>query len=64
MKPRIICHMMTAVDGKITGPFMDTNAATIVSEEYERTNDFYSPDAWLCGRVTTEENLPTIINRM
>lgn len=56
MKPRIICHMMTAVDGKITGPFMETNAATIVSEEYERTNDFYSPDAWLCGRVTTEEN--------
>lgn len=56
MKPRIICHMMTAVDGKITGPFMETNAATIVGEEYERTNDFYSPDAWLCGRVTTEEN--------
>lgn len=47
---------MTAVDGKITGSFMETYAATIVGEEYERTNDFYHPDAWLCGRVTTEEN--------
>ena len=54
--PRIICHMMTALDGKITGPFMDTGVAEIVGEEYERTNEAYCSQAWLCGRVTTDEN--------
>lgn len=55
-KPRIICHMMTTLDGKITGPFMDTNTAELVRGEYERINELYKPDAWLCGRVTTDEN--------
>lgn len=55
-KPRIVCHMMTALDGKITGPFMDTNTAELVGNEYERINELYKPDAWLCGRVTTDEN--------
>lgn len=48
--------MLTAVDGKITGPFMETETADSVNQEYERTNNFYNPQAWLCGRVTTEEN--------
>ncbi|PQL93460.1 dihydrofolate reductase family protein [Apibacter adventoris] len=56
MRPRIICHMMTAVDGKITGSFMETDAVDGVNMEYERTNNFYNPQAWLCGRVTTDEN--------
>jgi len=56
MRPTIICHMMTAVDGKITGPFMQSDAANNVGQEYERTNNLYNPDAWLCGRVTTDEN--------
>lgn len=47
--------MMTSVDGKITGPYMETGAADIVGREYERTNDLFHPDAWLCGRVTTDE---------
>lgn len=54
--PLIICHMMTAVDGKITGDYMDTESATNMNEEYERINTFYNPQAWLCGRVTTDEN--------
>lgn len=52
----IICHMATALDGKITGPFMESEAAGIVNGEYERINKAYNPDAWLCGRVTTDEN--------
>lgn len=55
-RPYIVCHMMTALDGKITGPFMRSKAADIVGEEYERTNETYNPNAWLCGRVTTDEN--------
>lgn len=55
-RPFIVCHMMTALDGKITGPYMSTRAIEAPAEEYERTNDSYRPQAWLCGRVTTDEN--------
>ncbi|MDO5532754.1 RibD family protein [Sutterella sp.] len=55
-RPRIICHMLTALDGKITGDFMNTAACGAAGEAYEATNDSYHPDAWLCGRVTTDEN--------
>lgn len=55
-RPRIICHMMTSLDGKIHGAFMDSPVTKAVDQEYERTNNTYNPDAWLCGRVTTEEN--------
>lgn len=48
--------MMTSVDGKITGDFMKTRSAEIVGEEYERINNTFNPQAWLCGRVTTDEN--------
>lgn len=55
-RPFIVCHMMTSLDGKITGPYMRTEAIKIPAQEYERTNAFYQPQAWLCGRVTTDEN--------
>ena len=55
-RPRIICHMMTSLDGKIHGAFMGASVTRKVDHEYERTNNTYNPDAWLCGRVTTEEN--------
>ncbi|MBS0582960.1 MAG: RibD family protein [Proteobacteria bacterium] len=55
-RPYIVCHMMTALDGKITGPFMKTKSVDGASHEYERTNASYHPQAWLCGRVTTDDN--------
>lgn len=55
-RPYIVCHMMTSLNGKITGPFMKSEAVDIAGEEYERTNELYNPQAWLCGRVTTDEN--------
>ncbi len=55
-RPYIVCHMMTALDGKITGPYMNTAAVEGPAQEYERTNASYRPQAWLCGRVTTDEN--------
>ncbi|MBD1379879.1 RibD family protein [Metabacillus arenae] len=54
-RPYIVCHMLTAVDGKITGPFMKTPEARIINEEYERTNETYHPQAWMCGRVTMDD---------
>ncbi|WP_218196311.1 RibD family protein [Xanthomonas euvesicatoria] len=55
-RPFIVCHMMTSLDGKITGPYMKTEAIKLPAQEYERTNSLYRPQAWLCGRVTTDEN--------
>jgi len=55
-RPRIICHMLMALDGKITGPFMEAEATNQVNQEFERTNSFFNPQAWLCGRVTSDDN--------
>jgi riboflavin biosynthesis pyrimidine reductase len=55
-RPYIVCHMMTSLNGKITGPFMKLPETRATDEEYERTNATYQPHAWLCGRVTMEEN--------
>lgn len=33
-RPYIICHILSALDGKITGAFMGTEAAGTVGEEY------------------------------
>lgn len=55
-RPFIVCHMMTSLNGKITGPFMKLPETKATDMEYERTNTSYQPDAWLCGRVTMEEN--------
>ena len=51
----IICHILSALDGKITGPFMALDATRIVSEEYARIQAEYKADAWLYGTVTTKE---------
>lgn len=54
--PYIVCHMMTSLNGKITGPFMKLPETRLADKEYERINTSYRPHAWLCGRVTMEEN--------
>ena len=55
-RPYIVCHMLTSIDGKVTGPFMGTPAVEIADRHYEDTNKSFSPQAWLCGRVTSDEN--------
>ncbi len=54
-RPYIICHILSALDGKITGAFMGTKTAQTVSEEYARFRSEYQADAWLYGTVTTKE---------
>jgi riboflavin biosynthesis pyrimidine reductase len=51
----IICHILSALDGKITGKFMDTESARTLSEEYARIRTAFHADAWLYGTVTTKE---------
>lgn len=54
-RPYIVCHILSALDGKITGQFMGTPAAQAVSEEYARIRGEYHADAWLYGTKTTKE---------
>jgi riboflavin biosynthesis pyrimidine reductase len=53
MKPRVICHMMPSVDGRLRTQRWDIPEAG--HKEYERTADTYHADAWICGRKTMEE---------
>ena len=55
-RPYIICHMMTSLDGKITGDYMNTEAADYVGEKYDRLHDDFKTKAWICGRVTFDDN--------
>ena len=51
-RPRVICHMMASVDGRIV-----VNGWPIPGElraEYEAVHESFAPDGWICGRVTME----------
>lgn len=53
MRPYIICHMLSSVDGRIDGASLK---AVTVSGEYESTGAQLKGDAWVCGRVTMERH--------
>lgn len=53
MRPTIICHMLTSVDGKIDGAAL---AAVTGKGEYEATGAALHGDAWICGRVTMQQH--------
>lgn len=54
-RPYIICHILSALDGKIAGAFAGTKAAQSASEEYARIRSEYQAEAWLYGTTTTKE---------
>ena len=54
-RPYIVCHILSALDGKITGPFMRTSAAQAIGGEYARIREEYHANAWLYGTKTTKE---------
>lgn len=53
-RPKIILHMVTTIDGKITGGFLSSEKGEALGEEYYRIHREYNADAYLCGRVTFE----------
>jgi 2,5-diamino-6-(ribosylamino)-4(3H)-pyrimidinone 5'-phosphate reductase len=53
MRPSIICHMVSSVDGKID--VAGLNAVTREGE-YERTGAQLKGDAWICGRTTMQQH--------
>ena len=54
-RPRVICHMMASVDGRIAGTD-DWPQSANGRREYESIHDAYAADGWLCGRVTMEQH--------
>lgn len=54
-KPIVICHMLSALDGKISGDFFHSSLTSNASTEYGEIRNEYAADAWLFGTTTTKE---------
>ncbi len=55
MKPYVICHMMSSVDGHALTDGWDRTVKKQADTTYERLAERFDFDAWACGRVTMEE---------
>lgn len=53
-RPYIILHMVTSIDGKITGDFLSCDKAVNICEDYYRIHREYKADGFICGRITME----------
>ena len=53
-RPYTICHMMTSIDGKVTGSFLTAPECEAATDIYYQINRDYKADAFACGRVTME----------
>ncbi len=56
LRPVVICHMVTSIDGKVTGDFLYSEKGLQVSESYYEINRMLKGDAFACGRVTMESS--------
>lgn len=56
LRPLVICHMVTSIDGKVTGDFLNSKKGLEVSEVYYEINRKLKGDAFACGRVTMESS--------
>lgn len=55
-RPYIICHMVTSIDGKVTGEFLSCPECENATEIYYEINRNYKADGFICGRVTMESS--------
>ena len=53
MRPYIICHMLSSLDGRIDSASWK---GLIPAGEYEATGAQLNGDAWICGRTTMERH--------
>ena len=53
MRPHIICHMLSSLDGKIDGASLK---GVTKPGEYEVTGSQLDGDAWICGRTTMQQH--------
>ena len=55
MKPYVICHMMSSIDGHALTDGWDRPFKKHANELYEKLAKQFEFDAWICGRVTMQE---------
>lgn len=59
-RPYIFCHMMTSLDGKIMGSYMETPEGAAAGDVFYNLsfgkNPYYKHQGWLSGRITTDDN--------
>lgn len=56
-RPRVICHMMSTVDGKIIVENWGANKKiSTFSSIYEKCHESFKSQAWMVGRVTMEKD--------
>ena len=53
-RPYIICHMVTSIDGKVTGDFLGAPACEAATAVYYDINRRLPSNGFICGRVTME----------
>ena len=53
-RPYIICHMVTSIDGRVTGDFLFREEAREATDIYYRLNRELKADGFICGRITME----------
>ena len=52
IRPYIICHMLTSIDGKVTGKFLDDKKIEHLIDEYYRIHSEFKADGFACGKTT------------
>lgn len=55
-RPYIICHMVTSIDGKVTGDFLYKPECEQACETYYHINRNLNSNGFICGRVTMEQS--------
>lgn len=59
-RPYIFCHMMTSLDGKIMGRYMETTEGNQAGDVFYNISfgkhPYYKHQGWLSGRITTDDN--------
>jgi riboflavin biosynthesis pyrimidine reductase len=59
MRPRIICHMVSSIDGRLLAdrwtPAAAGSSADIVHRTYEQVAARFEADGWIVGRKTMED---------
>mgnify|MGYP001052389887 CR=1 FL=1 len=54
-RPYTICHILSSLNGKISGPFMGDGGVLTAASEYGRLRQEMKGNAWLYGTTTTKE---------
>jgi riboflavin biosynthesis pyrimidine reductase len=55
MKPYVICHMMSSLDGHALTDGWDRPFKKAAGDLYEKLAQTFAFDGWICGRTTMEE---------